>query len=67
MAGVGFSVLPPRLFRPDIEGGRLRVLETAPPITPVPFFAALPVRQIQPLPQLIARLAGEVSTFEREE
>jgi DNA-binding transcriptional LysR family regulator len=64
-AGLGVSLLPPMCYAAEIASGRLRVLETAPEMTDVPFAAIYPKQRLGAVATLIASIAGAVSTFRR--
>ena len=63
MAGLGVSFLPREHFARDIHDGRLQVLDIAPRLPDLEYFAIFEKRQIQPLSQTIAQLAQQYSTF----
>lgn len=65
IAGLGVTLLPIDLYRDQIDNGLLRVVETDPPMVPVEFFAMTANTGAQPLAELIADLAQDVSTFDR--
>lgn len=63
MAGLGVSYLPRGHFARDINDGRLQLLDIAPKLPDLEYFAIFEKRQIQPLSQTIAQLARQYSTF----
>lgn len=65
MAGLGISYLPREHFARDIDDGRLQVLDIAPRLPDLEYFAIFEKRQIQPLSQTIAQLAQQYSTFRK--
>lgn len=65
MAGLGISYLPREHFARDIDDGRLQVLDVAPRLPDLEYFAIFEKRQIQPLSQTIAQLARQYSTFRK--
>jgi len=65
MAGLGVSYLPREHFARDIEDGRLQLLDIAPKLPDLEYFAIFGKRQIQPLSQSIAQLAQQYSTFRK--
>ncbi|MEK7876782.1 MAG: LysR family transcriptional regulator [Pseudomonadota bacterium] len=65
MAGLGVSYLPREYFARDIDDGRLQVLDIAPRLPDLEYFAIFEKRQIQPLSQTIAQLAQQYSTFRK--
>jgi len=64
-AGLGVTLLPPRCYGSEIEAGRLQVVAAVPRFPPVEFTATCSVATIQPIAQRIAKLASEVSDFEK--
>lgn len=64
-AGLGISYLPLCCFQEAIDQGRLKVLDTSPPLPPVEFVAASSVDEFHPLASRVAELAAEVSDFEK--
>jgi len=65
-AGLGVAFLPVDCYRDLLESGQLRIIETDPPMAPVEFTATIAVHGIQPITELIADLAREVSTFNKD-
>lgn len=65
MAGLGVSYLPREHFAREIDDGRLQVLDIAPRLPDLEYFAIFEKRQIQPLSQTIAQLAQQNSTFRK--
>ncbi len=63
-AGLGISLLPPLIYRDEIDSGSLVVLETEPALPPIEFWAVYPRRPVSPLPAAVTRFAREVSTFD---
>lgn len=64
-AGYGISLLPPCCYINEVQAGALQVLDTSPPGPDVECFAVYSSRGPAPLPELIAELAIEASTFEQ--
>jgi DNA-binding transcriptional LysR family regulator len=62
--GLGISLLPPRIFRREIERGELVVIHTAPPLTTIDFNAVYHRSSNSHLIEYLAGLARMVSTFE---
>lgn len=62
-AGYGISLLPVSLYEPEIRSGALQVLKTEPDGSDVEFFAVYAPRQPATIPQIVAELASEASTF----
>lgn len=65
MAGLGVSFLPLEHFGREVAGGRLQVLDLAPRLPDLEYFAVFEKRQIQPLSQAIAQLAQQCSSFRK--
>ena len=63
-AGLGVTLLPIDFFQDRVVSGRLKVIETDPPMTPVEFTATLSMDGIQPINEIVADLARELSTFD---
>lgn len=63
VSGIGLGYLAVSQTRSLVEQGRLLVLETAPPIAPLEYFAVHPRRSTQPMASVVARLAAAYSTF----
>ncbi|HBQ49417.1 MAG TPA: hypothetical protein DD728_11155 [Hyphomonas atlantica] len=66
-AGLGITLLPIAQYEPEISAGKLRIIPTAPPMHPVEFTASLSISPSLPLTELIADLAQEVSTFDKND
>lgn len=64
-AGLGITLLPVEQYRDWIDAGKLRIIDTDPPIAPVEFTAMIAMSGVQPLTELIADLARDVSTFDK--
>ena len=62
-AGLGVTLLPVRCFGHELTSGRLRVIDTVPPMPPVPFSATCLIEGTQPLAMAVAALAADVSDF----
>lgn len=62
-AGLGLTLLPPRCHQDAIDSGRLKILETDPPVPRVEFTATTAIGSVQPVARKIARLAAAVSNF----
>lgn len=65
MAGLGVSFLPREHFVRDINDGRLQLLDIAPKLPDLEYFAIFEKRQSQPLSQTIADLAQQYSSFRK--
>jgi DNA-binding transcriptional LysR family regulator len=65
-SGCGVSLLPPICHGPELDSGKLTVLKTNPPYPPVEFFAIKSADQLDPLSDLVANLAVEISTFHHQ-
>ena len=64
-AGLGVTLLPPRWHQEAIASGKLRIIETDPVFPAVEFTATSAVESMQAIAQKIARMARDVSTFDR--
>jgi len=64
-AGLGVTLLPKDQYKDWVDDGRLRIIESDPPIEPVEFTAIVAMTGVQPLTELIAELARDVSTFDK--
>jgi DNA-binding transcriptional LysR family regulator len=64
LAGVGVSLLPVSCYAAEVAAGDLKVLNTRPEGPVVEFFAVYPKRPLTNIPNLIAELAENASTFE---
>ena len=64
-AGLGVTLLPIDCFQDQVNSGRLKVIETDPPMTPVEFTATLSMDGNQPINEIVADLAQELSTFDK--
>jgi DNA-binding transcriptional LysR family regulator len=64
-AGLGIALLPVDHYRSWIDDGRLRIIDTDPPIAPVEFTAMIAMAGVQPLTELIADLARDISAFDK--
>lgn len=64
MAGLGISMLPPRIFSKQIDQGLLCLLKTEPKIPPLQFFAIQPLRNLSPITEVITDYARQASTFD---
>lgn len=64
-AGLGITLLPIDRYKDWVEEGKLRIIPSDPPITPVEFTATIAMTGVQPLTELIADLARDVSTFDK--
>jgi DNA-binding transcriptional LysR family regulator len=60
-AGVGLGVLPPALVREELAKRRLRIVQTAPPMSGFEFVVAYPAVDLQPASKLIVQLAIEAA------
>src|SRR5262245_21110332 len=64
-AGLGITLLPTELVRPQLAAGTLRVLVTEPEFEPLRYWAIhVPTRQ-GALGRIVAQVANEVSSFDR--
>jgi DNA-binding transcriptional LysR family regulator len=65
-AGLGTTLLPPSMVRRELKEGRLSIVRTKPAFGPLHYRALyVPGRQ-NSLPEVVARTALEVSSFDRE-
>lgn len=64
-AGLGIALLPVDHYSEWIDDGRLRIIDTDPPIAPVEFTAMIAPSGVQPLTELIADLARDISAFDK--
>jgi DNA-binding transcriptional LysR family regulator len=63
-AGLGISLLPPSCYAAEIDHGRLRVLDTRPPMREVEFSAVYRKRRPGVIPELISMASRQASTFQ---
>jgi DNA-binding transcriptional LysR family regulator len=63
-AGLGTTLLPPALVRRELKEGRLSIVRTTPPFGPVHYRALYAPGREGSLPEVVARAALEVSTFD---
>jgi DNA-binding transcriptional LysR family regulator len=63
IAGLGVSFLPREYFAHEVKRGRLQVLEIAPKLPDLEYYAVFDKRQMHPLSQAIADLAQQNSSF----
>jgi DNA-binding transcriptional LysR family regulator len=63
-AGLGVTFLPVRCFRDRLEQRDLEIVETVPAMAPVEFTAMTLADRIEPITELIAEVAAEVSDFD---
>ncbi len=63
VAGLGVSYLPRRQFEIEIKNGKLQVLNTAPKLPNLEYFAVFQKRNAQPLATKLAELARRNSSF----
>ena len=61
IAGIGVTLLPPRIYRRELQEGVLRILKTTRAMPPVEVFAMYAADEFQPLAPLVTRIAAEVS------
>ena len=66
-AGLGITLLPIKHYHDHIESGRLRIIDTDPPLEPLEFTATISLDGVQPLTRLIADLACDVSDFDKSD
>ena len=64
VAGLGVSMLPPGIFHREIERGELQVLNIAPAIEPLRFWAVHPRQRENALVRVMVGRAREISTFD---
>lgn len=64
VAGLGVSMLPPEIFRAEIERGELHVLQFTPRMEWLSFWAVHPRRRERSLAAVIAEIAPQTSSFE---
>lgn len=65
MAGRGISLLPPLLFRRELEEGRLCIIPTVHPLEPIIYKAIYRPGWWPPFGRIIADLARQVAVFDR--
>lgn len=65
-AGLGVTLLPEEPFRELLDNGRLRIIESDPPMAPMEFHATVGPGAAQSVTELIADMASDLSTFDRE-
>lgn len=63
MSGLGISLLPPDVFRREIERGELRVIDIEPRFDEIEFYSVYRHGHESSLVRVIAELARDVSTF----
>jgi len=61
--GLGIGFVPVSCFPDQVSARKLKVIECAPPIAPVEFFAMCPIDRHSNLARGITTLAVEVSSF----
>jgi len=64
-AGLGVTLLPIQCFQDQVDSGRLKVIETDPPMSPVEFTATMAMDGIKSIADIVADLAQELSTFDK--
>jgi DNA-binding transcriptional LysR family regulator len=64
MAGCGISLLPPILFRREIDEGRLIVISTTPPAGVVNYHALYRPAAWPPFGKIIAEIARQIAVFD---
>ena len=64
-AGLGVTLLPIECFQDQVDSGRLNIIETDPPMSPVEFTATIAMDGINPITEIVADLAQELSTFDK--
>lgn len=67
VSGLGVCLLPPHIYQPEIEAGKLRVINIKPRLEPIKFVSAYPKGRLNKFAAIIARLAKETSWFENKE
>ncbi|WP_169333031.1 LysR family transcriptional regulator [Afipia felis] len=65
-AGMGITLLPERCYSKQLEKGTLRIVKTQPPMPRVPFSAITLIDGTQPLAEIAAAMAAEISDFDKE-
>lgn len=63
VSGLGISMLPPRIYRREVERGELVVLETEPGLRPIAFISAYRSDREPAFMRAIADIALEANTF----
>jgi DNA-binding transcriptional LysR family regulator len=66
VAGMGITLLPTRCYKKEIEDGALKIVQTSPPMPRVSFSATTLINGTQPLAEIVATLAAQISDFEKE-
>ncbi len=66
VAGMGITLLPRRCYGKELENGTLRIVETRPKMPLVSFSATTLIDNTQPLAEIAATLAAEISDFDKE-
>lgn len=66
-AGLGVTLLPPRIHGEGIARGSLKVIRTNPPFPAVEFTATSAADSMHPIAQTIAAIARDVSDFDKSE
>jgi DNA-binding transcriptional LysR family regulator len=66
VAGMGITLLPRRCYGKELENGTLRIVETRPTMPLVSFSATTLIDNTQPLAEIAATLAAEISDFDKE-
>lgn len=64
LQGLGISLLPPGIFQREMERGELTIINTAPPLTPIGFYAIYQRSGDTRFAAFLADLARKVSTFD---
>ena len=64
-AGLGITLLPEKLYAPEIKARRLCVIAAEPHFKPVEFTATSSIQNIHPIARTIAVLAAEASDFDK--
>lgn len=64
-SGLGVSLLPVDFYADDIEAGHMHIVEVAPQLPEVEFFALAGNRRVSPLVKIAIDLAYTLSTFDK--
>ncbi|SHG46740.1 LysR family transcriptional regulator [Bradyrhizobium erythrophlei] len=65
-AGLGITFLPKRCYDKELKNGTLRIIETKPLMSGVLFSATTHIDGTQPLAEMAAALAADISDFEQK-
>jgi DNA-binding transcriptional LysR family regulator len=64
VAGLGVSLLPPGIFRREVDQGDLLVLEVEPELDPLDFWLVYPRARDSALRRAIAERSRQISSFD---